>query len=56
MKIEKKNMDITLLCEDVCDEVSLIFNNNIKFKFDIPDEEVFINGDYNRLNQVLIKI
>ena len=56
MKIEKKNMDITLLCEDVCDEVSLIFNNNIKFKFDIPDEEVFINGDYNRLKQVLINV
>lgn len=56
MKIDKKKMDITLLCEDVCDEVSPIFDNNIKFDFNIPDEEVFINGDYNRLKQVLINV
>lgn len=56
MKIEKKKMDITLLCEDVCDEVSLIFDKNVKFNYNIPDEEIFINGDYNRLKQVLINV
>lgn len=56
MKIEKKDMDITLLIDDVCDEVSLIFDNKIKFIKKFSDEEVIINADYNRLKQVLINV
>lgn len=56
MKIEKRDMDITLLIDDVCDEVSLIFDNKIKFIKKFSDEEVIINADYNRLKQVLINV
>ena len=54
IKIEKNTMDITMLLEDVCDEVSLAFNSNIKFKYNISEEEVMIYGDYQRLKQVLL--
>ena len=47
-------MDITMLMEDVCDEVALAFNSNIKFKYNISEEEVMICGDYQRLKQVLL--
>lgn len=56
MNIDKNIMDITMLMEDVCDEVCLAFNGNIKFKSDILDDEVLVNGDYNRLKQVLINL
>ena len=54
--VEKNSMDITMLVEDVCDEASLAFNNNIKFKSNVPEDEIMINGDYNRLKQVLINL
>ena len=54
--VEKNSMDITMLVEDVCDEASLAFNNNIKFKSSVPEDEIMINGDYNRLKQVLINL
>lgn len=56
MKIDKCQMDLTMLIFDVIDEVKILFGNNIKFLYDIIDEEVMINGDYNRLKQVLINI
>ena len=56
MKLEKNIMDISMLTFDVCDEVKVAFDNNITFNYDILDEEVFINGDYNRLKQVLINV
>jgi len=31
-------------------------NKNINFKFELLDDEIYINGDYNRLNQVLVNI
>ena len=45
-----------MLVEDACDEASLAFNNNIKFKSNVPEDEIMINGDYNRLKQVLINL
>lgn len=56
INIEKNLMDVTMLMEDVRDEVSLAFTGNIKFNFNAPDNEVLINGDYNRLKQVLINL
>ncbi len=56
IKIEKNIMDITMLMEDVCDEVLLAFNTNVKFKYDFFDDEVLVDGDYNRLKQVLINL
>ena len=54
INIEKNVMDITMLMEDVCDEVAFAFNSNIKFKYNISEEEVMICGDYQRLKQVLL--
>ncbi len=50
-------MDINMLIEDVIKkERSLIENKNIKLKLNLIDDEIYINGDYNRLSQVLINI
>lgn len=56
IKVEKNLMDISMLIEDVCDEVELAFNKDVKFKCNFFDEEVIINGDYNRIKQVLINM
>lgn len=50
-------MDINMLIEDIIDrELPLMESNNIKFKSDLIDDDIYINGDYNRLSQVLINI
>lgn len=50
-------MDINMLIEDIIGrEIPLMEANNIKFKSDLIDDEIYINGDYNRLSQVLINI
>jgi two-component system sporulation sensor kinase A len=50
-------MDINVLLDDVINNVSgLMSSNNINFNIDTVDDELFINGDYNRLSQVLINI
>ena len=50
-------MDTNMLIEDVIKkERSLIENKNIKLKLNLIDDEIYINGDYNRLSQVLINI
>ena len=46
-----------MLIEDILDrERPLIKESNIKLNMDLIDDEVYINGDYNRLSQVLINI
>ena len=50
-------MDINMLIEDIIErELPLIKSNKIKFDADLIDDEIYINGDYNRLAQVLINI
>ena len=57
LKINKNIMDISLLLDDVCNSIeALLSNKNIHFIFDITDEEVFIDGDYDRLKQVFINL
>ena len=57
VNIEKESIDIYLLIEDVVDSFKPILKNrNIELKLDIPDEELYIDGDYNRLKQVFINI
>ena len=51
------NIDINMLIKNVIKkERSLIENKNIKLKLNLIDDEIYINGDYNRLSQVLINI
>lgn len=57
IKIEKDIMDINLLVEEVIDSVSpLAKQNKIIIEESLMDDEVYINGDYNRLKQVLINL
>jgi len=62
MLVNKENMkyevmDMNMLLEDVASKMGELMNeNNIRFLVDINDDELFINGDYNRLSQVLINI
>lgn len=57
IKINKEILDINLLLEDVSAQFELLLRNkNIKFSKNISLDEVFIEGDYNRLNQVLVNL
>ena len=57
IKVDKNIMDINYLLEDTLGSMSSLFNSkNILTKFKISDDEVFINGDYNRLKQVLVNV
>jgi signal transduction histidine kinase len=57
LSINKNIIDIALLLDDVCNCIeAFICNKNIHFMFDIVDDEVFIDGDYDRLKQVFINL
>lgn len=56
LKIEKMPLDINMLLQDISDEAKMIFNKNIKFDYSIKNNEVYIDGDYNRLKQVLVNV
>lgn len=57
IKIEKEELDISLLLEDIVSHFSLLLKENkIQGIFKIPDDEIYIYGDYNRLMQVLINL
>ena len=46
-------MDINMLIEDV---IYKFKNNSIKINNNLLDDEIYINGDYNRLSQMFINI
>lgn len=60
--INKSNMDLdimdfNMLIDDAVYKMKPLLNeNNINLNLDLIDDEVFINGDYNRLSQVLINL
>ena len=47
-------MDINLLLEDIVS--SMIDLNQFNIELDYIDDEIFINGDYNRLSQVMTNL
>lgn len=50
-------MDMNMLVEETTDKLKpLLEENNIKLDLNLIDDEIYINGDYNRLSQVLINI
>jgi len=50
-------MDINMLIEETALKLHpLLKENNIDLDLDLIDDEIFINGDYNRLSQVIINI
>ena len=57
LKVKKEILDINLLLEEVIKSMNLLITNNkINFINNITSEEIYINGDYNRLTQVFINI
>ena len=55
INIEFKEVNITELLYDVCDEYQSILDN-ITFEINIFNKDVIILGDYNRLKQVFVNI
>ena len=57
IKVTKNIMDVNYLLEDTLSSINSLFtNNDIEIKSSISDDEIFIDGDYNRLKQVIINI
>lgn len=57
IKIDKEIIDINYLLEEIKEELKLLINSkDIKFNCLITKDEIFIEGDYNRLKQVFINI
>ena len=57
LKINKEDVDIVYLLEEVEYEFRpLLKKNNVKFLSNIPDDEIYLDLDYNRIKQVLINV
>lgn len=57
MKINKDILDINLLLEDVEEEcLPLLKSKKINYISNVSEEELYIDGDYERLKQVFINI
>ncbi len=57
IKLDKEIVDINLLLDDVYDNFKILNKlKNIELKYIESNEEIYINGDYNRLKQVLINL
>lgn len=57
IKVEKEEADFYLLVEDTCDIMRPLFNeHDISLKLTIPDDELYMQLDYNRLKQVLVNL
>ena len=57
MNLDLDIMDINMLIEDVTFKLEdVLKEKNIKLNLDLIDDEIYINGDYNRLSQVFINI
>ena len=58
IKINKEIMDLGCLIEDTIESMKIMFNTHkvdVLYNYD-SDDEIFINGDYNRLKQVFVNI
>ncbi len=57
IKIQKEPVDLYMLIEETCSSLESLFNQNqITTDIKIPDEELYMELDYNRLKQVLVNI
>ena len=57
LSVDKDIMDVSVLLNNLKGSIEpLFYNKNIEVNYDISDEELLIDGDYDRLKQVLINI
>ena len=56
IKLNKDILDINMLLSEVSSEISTICNNRITIKYHENTNEIYLNGDYCRIKQVLINI
>ena len=57
VNLNKDIMDFSLLLEDIKDTINLVLDNNdINFNIPKTDKEIIMNGDYDKLKQVLINL
>ena len=55
--LKKEILDINCLIDDCLDNLELLLtSNNIKIKKELIDDEIYVNGDYNRLYQVFVNV
>lgn len=57
IKIDKEIIDINMLLEDIEEDLELLISNrDIEFSCRLVRDEVYVDGDYNRLKQVFINV
>lgn len=57
LSVDKDIMDVSVLLNNLKGSIEpLFYNKDIEVNYDISDEELLIDGDYDRLKQVLINI
>lgn len=57
IKIDKEIIDINMLLEDIEEEFQLlVYGKKIKFCCRLFPDEIYVEGDYNRLKQVFINL
>jgi two-component system sporulation sensor kinase B len=57
VKVNKDVADIYMLLDEVITSLNLFFKeNNITLKMNLPDDELFLEIDYNRIKQVIVNI
>lgn len=57
IKVEMDIIDFNYLVKETIDTMRhFLRNNNVKLDYFYNDEEIFINGDYERLKQVIVNI
>ena len=57
IKIQKELLDINFLLEDIINQFDpVLTDKKIRFVHDVEFDEIFVDGDYNRLSQVLTNI
>lgn len=57
IKIQKEEIDLVMLLEEIKESLDSLFRDRgVEAQFDLPDDEIYIEADYNRLKQVLINL
>ena len=57
IKMDMDLIDINLLLEDIKEEIDILMRSKkVEFSVHITNDEVFVNGDYNRLKQVFVNL